>query len=314
MKSFAIFAIPKSFKNPHTALIQKNAFNSWKQLTDEIYILGDVAGAKEQAEKVGASFIPKVATNQWETPLLDSAFNLVREKSQSDLLVFVNSDIVFLKDFKRAISFLPADEFLVAGQRWDLDVNYLINFKDRRWEEKFQDAIQKNGLRHQPAGSDYFIFRPNSFTNLPPFAVGRITWDNWMIYEARRRQIPVIDASLLVTAIHQNHDYSHYRGPGRNVWSGPEAQHHLNIIGSKARIFDITDNTWSLTTQGLKRQQFALVKLLRYIRQTPEVLPGSHIFWNFLSRVINQVYNPISQMTANLQTIQENALGYSLSK
>jgi len=59
-------------------------------------------------------------------------------------------------------------------------------------------------------GLDYFIFPCGLFRDIPPFAVGRPAWDNWLVYKARSLGLPVIDATKMVTAIHQNHAYSHH--------------------------------------------------------------------------------------------------------
>ena len=65
------------------------------------------------------------------------------------------------------------------------------------------------GEMHAPAGSDYFIFPREIFINMPPFAIGRAGWDNWMIFQALENKWPVIDATHDLMIIHQNHDYAH---------------------------------------------------------------------------------------------------------
>lgn len=311
MNPITIFTTVKPFSDPHTIRIQNNAIKSWLKITSDVFVLGDVPGARQETEKSGAHFIPGVTTSRWGPPILSSAFDLVKRRTQSEILMFSNADIIFLDDFKKIFPLLPTKEFLIVGQRWDLDFDSVINFKNPEWEKLLRKNLQKNGRRHPPAGSDYFIFRHKSFNNLPDFAVGRIVWDNWMIYEARCRKIPTIDASPLISAVHQNHDYSYYQGPGKNVWTSPDANHNLAIIGSKQRIFDITDTDWQATKLGLQRRKFSLVRLLRYIYHTPEVLVGPQSIWKFLSWIISHGCVPILNLINYLQVSRENAAGYA---
>ena len=53
-----------------------------------------------------------------------------------------------------------------------------------------------------------------------------------MIYRARSLGIPVIDATRAVTAVHQDHDYSHVpEGRGdRLAWLGPEAEINKSMV------------------------------------------------------------------------------------
>ncbi len=101
--------------------------------------------------------------------------------------------------------------FLVVGQRWDLDVIELLSFTPG-WDIRLQTDTQNRGCLHAPSGSDYFIFPREVFTEMPPFAVGRAGWDNWMIFQSLENGWPVVDATQDLMIVHQNHDYSHLPG------------------------------------------------------------------------------------------------------
>jgi hypothetical protein len=92
------------------------------------------------------------------------------------------------------------------------------------------------GRLHRPVGSDYFVFPTRQYADLPDFIIGRSGWDNWMIYDGRRRRIPVIDASRAITAVHQNHDYSHLPG-GRPHYRHPESVRNLGIAGGREVVY-----------------------------------------------------------------------------
>ena len=59
------------------------------------------------------------------------------------------------------------DRFLMIGQRWDLDVDRLLDFNSG-WVEEMRMEVQRNGSLHPPAGSDYFIFPSSLFKEIPP--------------------------------------------------------------------------------------------------------------------------------------------------
>ena len=45
-----------------------------------------------------------------------------------------------------------------------------------------------------------------TFKNIPKFAIGRWGWDNWLIWNMRRKGIPIIDGTNMIDVIHQNHE------------------------------------------------------------------------------------------------------------
>jgi len=100
----------------------------------------------------------------------------------------------------------------MTGKRTDLDVTTAIPMNTAGWQQQLkQDAAVRGVLAHRGL-KDYFIFSRSDFATIPAFAVGRGNWDNWMLHDAKVRQIPVIDGTEAITAIHQNHNYTHTKG------------------------------------------------------------------------------------------------------
>ena len=62
-----IFAIPKSFEDPHINIIQRNAIQSWLQLQPkcEIILFGNDKGVAETAEEFGVKYIPEIEKNEF---------------------------------------------------------------------------------------------------------------------------------------------------------------------------------------------------------------------------------------------------------
>ena len=96
MPNLTLFTAPKSFTNPHIAMIQRNAIRSWQQLGSEVEVLllGDEEGMAEEAQKLGVSQIKEVKRNSSGTPLISSLFETARRRNSSPLLAYVNTDIL----------------------------------------------------------------------------------------------------------------------------------------------------------------------------------------------------------------------------
>jgi hypothetical protein len=227
MPVVTIFAIPKPFVG-HIGVIQRNAIESWRRIRPraEIILFGDERGIREAARECEAQWIGNVARNEFGTPRLDWVFSKARELASSEILCYVNGDIILPSDFANTIARVGFPIFLMAGRRWDVDIEERLDFEKADWE----GLLAEHGRLHGPGGIDYFIFpRRSCLWRLPPFAVGRPGWDNWMIYRARSLRMPVVDATAAVRAIHQNHGYGHVSGATGDKWNGPEGERNKRL-------------------------------------------------------------------------------------
>jgi hypothetical protein len=243
MPILTIFSAPKPFTNPHIATIQRNAIRSWVQLGPEVAVVltGQEEGLAEAAIELGVLHLPDVRRNSLGTPLVSSMFEMARQAYPSPLLACINADILVMPDFLAAAqqAARQAADFLVVGQRWDLDVPEELNFTDG-WEFRLRQRMRANGSLHPRAGSDYFIFPRRCFEKMPDFAIGRAGWDNWMIYEARRQGWPTVDATGAIDIVHQAHDYSHLPN-GQPHYRLPETSENTHLAGGKRHIFHLID-------------------------------------------------------------------------
>ncbi len=228
-----IFAIPKAF-NSHIEIIQRNAIQSWTKLnpTPEIILFGEEEGTKSIANELGLIHIPNVKTNDQKTPLLNDVFNQVQQVASSNILAYINSDIILPQNFISTIEQVieKYKQFLMVGRRWNLDIQNRINFDNPQWEENLQNRLKENGIFSGVGALDYFVFPKPLFSQLPEFAVGRAGWDNWMITEALNNNYPVINASQVINIIHQNHDYKHLSGGRLEAFFGAEARKNLTFL------------------------------------------------------------------------------------
>jgi hypothetical protein len=248
-----IFTIPKPFKG-HIRDIQRNAIRSWLGMEPrpEIILCGDDPGVADTARELGVRHLPTVVRNSYGTPLLNSTFEAVQQTAQFPIVCYVNGDIVFASDLSRALNQVRFDRYLMVGHRHNLDVTGELDFASG-WRERLRERVRIDGVLHTPTGIDFFIFPVGCMGELPEFAVGRPGWDQWMIYQARKLRMPVIDATDEILAVHQNHDYHHIpqgRTPG--TFDGPEGDRNLALVGDDGLRFTLHDATYRLGDGGTR--------------------------------------------------------------
>jgi hypothetical protein len=244
-----LFSVPKGFADPADVL-QRNAIQSWARLGPEVEIIlcGDETGVGEAAREFDVRHVPDVRRNQHGTPLLDSVFRAARDAARSPLLGYVNTDIILFPDFLDAVKRLPANHLMV-GSRWNLDLTEPLDF-DETWERTLRRRLATSGVRASPVWLDYFVFsRTSPLVELPPFAVGRPRWDNWMIFRARSLGIPVTDATYRVDVVHQNHGYEHVPEATGKLWHGPEAEAN-HALARETPMLSTLHSTHVMTSRG----------------------------------------------------------------
>jgi len=169
-------------------------------------------------------------------------------------MCYVNTDIVLLQDFADALAQVARrfGQFLMIGQRTDLSFSVRLKVGKRGWRQSLGTLARTRGTLHNVGGIDYFAFRRGLYPKVPPFAVGRYAWDNWLVRDVvRRGKVPVIDASARILAIHQEHK----RWPKtdtdcqRNRELYATESYHRGKGGNR-----ICDATWILDGRGLRRR------------------------------------------------------------
>ena len=288
MAFLTVFSAPKSFTNPHINTIQRNAIQSWRHLGPEIevFLVGQEDGLAEAAAEYDVPLLADVKRNDAGTPLVSSIFDLARQASSSPYLAYVNGDILLLPDIVQATRQIadglpgwkrsavdPMSPFLLIGQRWDLQVEQLLDFS-AGWEERLQELVRAQGQLHTPAGSDYFVFPRQAFSEMPDFAIGRAGWDNWMIFYALQQRWPVIDGTLSLMVIHQSHDYSHLPG-GLPHYDLAESQHNQQIGGGLKHMYMVLDADCQFIDGQIKQARFTWLRLIRHIER--KLMPESGV-------------------------------------
>jgi hypothetical protein len=169
------------------------------------------------------------------------------------MLCHVNCDIVLMADFLEAVRRVRAmkERFLMAGRRWDVDVTEPLDF-ERDWETRLRQLALRTNRQRPAQWIDYFVFPKGLYyRQIPEFVIGRPGWDNWLLWYPRTAGVPVVDASKMVVAVHQNHDYGYHPEGEAGVWQGEEAQENYRL--HERKFATLEHASYMLWSEGLQR-------------------------------------------------------------
>ena len=251
-----IFTVPREFAGDFAA-IQRTALESWLALrpAPEVILLGDDGGTAEAAREHGLEHVPGIARNELGTPLLDDVFEQARRLATNKLLCFLNADIVLLEDFSAAVArvaVLP-EPFLMIGECRNLDP--ALAAAELR-SGRLAEVARARGRSRGAKAIDYFVFSRDLYGSVPPFVLGRTRYDNWLVWRARDLGATVVDATPVVTAVHQDHHYAFVPGKPREaawVQDSDEARRNHELTDGSRQLCFVWDATHRLTRRGLRR-------------------------------------------------------------
>lgn len=252
-----IFSVPKPFTG-RVGDIQRRAVGSWTALAPDVQVLllGDEPGTAAAAAGADAEHVPALARTEHGTPRLDAAFAAADNAARHRLRCFVNADVVLFDDLPEATRRVAAEHerFLLVGQTLDVD------------EAGTRAEALARGRPRGAAALDYFVFPAGLYADVPPFAIGRACFDNWLVWRARRDAI-VVDATADVVAAHQRHDYTHVDGGQAEAYYGEEAARNLELAGGKSRLYTLHDASHVLRGGRLRRNPGAPLRWRENVRK-----------------------------------------------
>jgi hypothetical protein len=266
-----LFTTPKAFAG-HVNVIQRNALQSWKLLHPdvEVILFGDDEGAAVVCRELGIRHIPEVRRNGYGTKYLAGIFDQAQEVAAHDILCYVNCDILLMPDFRRAVESIAKFQksFLLAGRRWDVDIQVPMVFQRPDWERHVRYLVLQTNRQRPAQWIDYFVFSKGLYyKKIPEFVIGRPGWDNWLIWFALSARVPVVDLSRDVCAVHQNHDYSYHPQGETGVWQGEEAQENYRLLENNRKFRTLESAGYILQSGQLRRNHVRwLVAPKRHLR------------------------------------------------
>jgi hypothetical protein len=244
-----IFATPKPFKG-HDGIIQRNAIESWVRLHPdcEVILFGDEAGAAEVAEELGVRHVPDVLRSEFGTKRLDYILTRAQEIARYDRLCYANCDIILSQPFCQAIDRVArwSPKFLMIGRRWDTPLTQALDFEPIDWASQLREFAMTSGKQQLDYAVDFFAFSRGLYADVPPFVVGRVYWDHWMVWKARSMNVPVVDVTADVLAVHQNHDFAYHPGGLAGIKADNESKRNRALAGGQLHLYTIHHATHRL--------------------------------------------------------------------
>ncbi len=280
-----VFTHTKPFKG-HVGVIQRNAIAQWTRLRPrpEILLFGNKEGTAEIAQELGLRHIPEVKRNEYGTALLSDLFEKAHALASHNIFCYVNADMMLLGGFMEAVQRVASwrNRFLMVGRRTNVDLDEPTIYESPEQEVRLRALVSRQGVLGRPNAIDYFVFPRGLFPNFPPFAIGRPWWDNWFLWKACESNTALVDASEVVVAVHQNHDYSHLPQGSQDVMQCEEAKQNRELAGRG--FCTIEDATHRLATHGIR------YNFRRHLLRTKRaVLPW---WWAFL-KITGPVRHPL---------------------
>lgn len=263
-----ILAMPKPFEG-HIGIIQRNAIKSWTKLQPkpEIFLFGDEKGTAEIATELRIGHLRNVQRSKLGTPLLNDLLKHARSVAKTPLLAYVNCDIILLQTFQDAVlsAHRQFSQFLAVAYRWEIDLRSEIDFAD---DGPLRVDQLPSGRPGHHTAIDVFVFNRDMYVDVPPLALGRAWFDQWLIKNALLRGVPVVDMTKVARAIHQQHDYGHIAGGQRGAYAGEEARRNLEIYGGVQHAYTLLQATHELLADRTirisryRREKFAIQRWL----------------------------------------------------
>jgi hypothetical protein len=277
---------------------QVNALQSWTKFIEnpEIIVVGQSDGFESirNEYKFKVKWIKNVRTTYTGAPYLDDMIKKGLDVAENQFICIINGDIILLPDFMQAFLIVTNKykRFLMTSRRLDLFIDHILNFDVPETVSYIKENARKNYSYHDDKRLlpiDLFVFNRDFLlgVNIPPFIYGRGVFVRWFIYNAHCKRVPVIDATPILTAVHQIHSYDHIKdtvvqetikATGDNwkgIMAGNEFKWNIQVAGS-ALYYSDGDFTHILTKNGLVRLN-SLHHIIRRVLKTPLLPPYSTI-------------------------------------
>lgn len=146
---------------------------------------------------------PKLDTDETNVPYIDDLFMKAFETSSTDMLCFINQDVILSKDFYSKVNSLYAyfsqinRQFAVIGKRCSIK----LKDKETSLEKLHAEFVGESSLQDLPAylndefSNDFILISKNrmeiDLDDIPAFYVGMQYWDTWLVGWLKEH-IPVV--------------------------------------------------------------------------------------------------------------------------
>ena len=182
--------------------VEFTAITSWRKVFPSAQIV--IYGVSGLTNPLIRCCLVKARSN---LPLVSDMFEQTLAIDDPGPFLFINGDIVITYTMREAAQLLTQiSGWIATGQRREVPAGDCANVMDESWEEEML-VKHPDPPRLSTCGADWFLFDREGMRGswIPPFAIARTSYDNWLIYDALERNRWVIDCSEGVIVYHQTH-------------------------------------------------------------------------------------------------------------
>ena len=168
-------------------------------------------GVAAEADRISAQHVQEVKRDDKGVPLVSDIFDIARRSAHTPFLAYINADIMCTPALRMTLEKLVLADRFVSCRRRNLpldtyDLEPITSFS------KPYPGLDKIDARYgywdRSDAIDLFVFPRDRLTNIPDFSIGRMKWDNWILAEAARESLDIIDISAVCPLYHPIHHYS----------------------------------------------------------------------------------------------------------
>lgn len=287
-----LFSHPKPF-TPETRNVQITAIRSWRHFLPECQILlfGNAEKLPElcRDERIHHGGEIDLFPNT-EKPILSRFFQKIERDYPHTTKIFLNSDIVLgpgTAECLKRLQELPGSWLASARRR--CFPPFCGSAREPGENRAWLENPEKTWSWGPPDAIDIFIYRELNLEAMPDFLVGHCAWDNWMIFNARSKGIPVIDSTADLPIYHFDHDYGYSKGnTDRERRAGPLEARNLQLLGGEAKRFHLGHATHELRGGILKKKGGSPVW-----QRKLELWRIQHPRWEWTVKILRSAFHPL---------------------
>jgi hypothetical protein len=192
-----------------------NGIRSWQALdpAPEIIIVGEAKYLADDCTQLGLRFVP-VQCGDDGVPLMRDYMAAAEAAASYPIRMWACPDVLLFQDLYTSLRYVDQylKQYVCVGRRYELDIKADLDFTNGTAEALLEKARAANNLEHGVVVS-YMAYKDTVWQDMPAFRLDGSAMDNWMVWQAIRQGVPVIDITGTATAIHQKHGRAGTPGP-----------------------------------------------------------------------------------------------------
>lgn len=222
----------------------------------EVILYGNAEGAAEVSRNLEVTHVSQIGSSASGVPLFGDIASHAATHARFDAQVYLNCDILVTDHVIWAVQSTPFLRYLMVGQRIDLSERATALIQAASGCGALDVVAQdRETTLHPVSGIDYFVFPRGLWNGLGSLVIGRAGYDAALVAFCLRQRIPVIDATFMIPALHQYHEYDHVKGGESEVFRGTDALNNRRLHDVSHSPPTIGDATWQMVGGRLVRNR-----------------------------------------------------------